>query len=61
MTFKECKGCEYLATPAYFRGVYKGVPQYDYDNDEEFCSCCHPVYNGGVQLAPISECPKKLK
>jgi len=59
MKIENCKGCDHLGIPTNFTGIRNGVAQYSYNENEEFCSCCHPSFNGGVQLASISECPEK--
>lgn len=57
MKIEQCIGCDYLAQPTYFKGVFNGVPQYEFLNNEEFCSCCFGI-DGGAQLSLIGECPK---
>jgi hypothetical protein len=58
MDTENCKGCEYIGIPTYLSGRKNGILYYTCNEESDFCSCCHPLFNGGVQLSYISKCPK---
>lgn len=53
MKIDNCQNCKFIGVPISMTGVKDNAFQWEESTIEEEFSCCHPKFNGGVQLTSL--------